>query len=960
MALRYKPIAPPAPKEKQNLLQTVFDLLSRGQYVSANTAKRFIDLAQNEYKGKPEEFLSSLWQGLKGGVTGEEKGDYTKILEDEFGVKGAGAKVGGFLGNLILDPLNLVSFGGLTKAGKLKGIATTAAKAGSKVDDVSKVGKFVNTLRKAGKPLDLADDIVDQVRMGDRALVQIAGKRLPVLPAKAEAAIMSAPGKAWGKIAQTPLGGAVHRMFSTKPLTEAGKEMQSIRKAVRDNPLRYQLGKVQEEGLDLSKRIQDLGKLGVDEKRIRDLVEMPNTSFIKSGQRLPSNIKPLHSKPNITSTSLSPRAYVHNVDKLVKQPQEVQNVVNDISRMLRETLEAERKVGIDTPELSSEFMEYIPRYFKNKPDKQLVGSAPRAYGLKHPSMKARKLRNITSREAVDAGFDFIENPALSTSMRRAYSEKAVANAKYLDELTKRFGKEAAEELPEGYRAIKQQSFFTPKGLRKTDPYLKKLDGKLFPEEVAREIEKEIVKAAPSELSKAVKPVLDAYDQGLSWWKAQTLPLFPSYHSRNLVGNVWQNYLNDVGIGNYVDSLKAQVGSSKLGDKLGLSKWLDKEIVTDTGQKLTLRDAMEQAKKTGALDTGFFNVDVGKSIEEGLTAPSLKQSLNPLSKNNAAIRAGRKVGSSIEDNARLANFLDKIKKGHVSEDAAAAVNKYLFDYGDLTDFEKQVMKRMFPFYTFTRKNIPLQLESLAKNPGKFATIPKAVNAIKDPNAPNQAFASDWIQENMGVPIRTADGEPAHLPLRSYLPAVQPLELANIGQLLGSMLTPAKLPLELATNKNFAFGEDIERTPGAQTNMLGLDMRNKAAHALRQLRPLSELDRTNPGNIFGALNSMLKGQGMNFKAERPHKVDAPGQDRAETYLTGLKQYKYDVQKGKSALIARSEREISNIKSEINYNRREASRLRSRGQVAAAMSYENRAKQLTEQLKQKQKELSQKMRS
>lgn len=957
MALRYTAVTPPK-KEKKNFLQTVFDLLSRGQYVSANIAKRFVDLFQNEYAGKPKEFLSSLWQGVKGGITGEEKGDYADILEKELGVKGAAAKIGGFLGNAFLDPLNLISFGGLTKAGKLKNIAAKAGKAGTKIDDVSKVGKFVNTLQDAGKSINLADDIVDQVRMGDRALVQIGGKRLPILPAKTEAAIMSAPKNLWGKITKTPIGEGIHRMFSTKPLTEAGQEMQKIRKAVRDNPLRYKLSKIQEEGIDLSKRIKDLEKLGVDEKRIRDLVEMPNAALIKSGQKIDlAKVKPLHTTLP-TSAKLRPRAYV-KFDRLAKQPQKVQDVVNDISRLLRETLEAERKVGIDTPQLSSEFMEYIPRYLKNKPDSKLIGSAPRAYGLNHPSMKARKLRNITSKEAIDAGFDFIENPALSTSMRRAYSEKAIANAKYLDELTKRFGKKASEELPEGYRAIKPQSFFTPKGIRKTDPYLKKLQGMVFPEEVAREIEKEIVRAAPSELSKAVKPVLDAYDRGLSWWKAQTLPLFPSYHSRNLVGNVWQNYLDDVGIKNYIDSLQAQVGSSKLGQKLGLDKWLNKQIITDTGQKLTLGEALEQAKKTGALDTGLFNVDLGKAIEDSMTAPSLKQALNPLSKNNVAIRVGRKVGGAIEDNARLANFLSNIKKGNVPEEAAEIVNKYLFDYADLTDFEKQVMRRIFPFYTFTRKNIPLQIKSLAKSPGKFATIPKAVNVIKDPNPPNQAFAADWIQENMGVPIRTAEGEPAHLPLKSYLPAVQPLELAQLGKLLGGMLTPAKLPLELATNKNFAFGEDIERTPGAQTNMLGIDMRNKVAHALRQLRPLSELDRTNPGNIFGAINSLLKGQGLDFAAERPHKVDAPGQDRAETYLTGLKQYKYDMQKGKNALVARSEREISSLKSEINYNRREASRLRSKGQVAAAMSYERRAKQLMEQLKKKQQELSQKMR-
>ena len=48
-------------------------------------------------------------------------------------------------------------------------------------------------------------------------------------------------------------------------------------------------------------------------------------------------------------------------------------------------------------------------------------------------------------------------------------------------------------------------------------------------------------------------------------------------------------------------------------------------------------------------------------------------------------------------------------------AAQEVKKSLFDYSDVSRFERDVLKRFMPFYTWTRKNIPAQLASLVKNP-----------------------------------------------------------------------------------------------------------------------------------------------------------------------------------------------------------------------------------------------------
>jgi hypothetical protein len=41
----------------------------------------------------------------------------------------------------------------------------------------------------------------------------------------------------------------------------------------------------------------------------------------------------------------------------------------------------------------------------------------------------------------------------------------------------------------------------------------------------------------------------------------------------------------------------------------------------------------------------------------------------------------------------------------------------FDYADLSDFEAQVLRRIVPFYVWSRNNIPLQVRAIMLEPGK---------------------------------------------------------------------------------------------------------------------------------------------------------------------------------------------------------------------------------------------------
>ena len=83
--------------------------------------------------------------------------------------------------------------------------------------------------------------------------------------------------------------------------------------------------------------------------------------------------------------------------------------------------------------------------------------------------------------------------------------------------------------------------------------------------------------------------------------------------------------------------------------------------------------------------------------------------------------GKYLSRVVENQARVANFMGNFKKTGVWSDAADHANKFLFDYGDLTKFQRNVMRLVFPFFTWNVKNVHLQFEMMQKSPHFYANF-----------------------------------------------------------------------------------------------------------------------------------------------------------------------------------------------------------------------------------------------
>jgi len=381
---------------------------------------------------------------------------------------------------------------------------------------------------------------------------------------------------------------------------------------------------------------------------------------------------------------------------------------------------------------------------------------------------------------------------------------------------------------------------------------------------------------------SVAKAIKAFDKVQNLWKAQVL-VAPSYHIRNEVGNLWNNFLANVGPDAYVKSTALQ-----------------KRMVTGALSKAD-EAVVEQMKKLGVIGTGQYGGDITQSIAEELGGASWA----PWKQNFGLYKGNRAIGSAIEDNAKIAHYLQKVGDGFNPKEAAESVKKYLFDYGDLTWGEQNILKRVMPFYTWTRKNLPLQIEQFFNQPGKFSNVGIAQRNIESGvETPDERYLNDYIKGN--TPMRWStneDGSTSYLLLGQWLPAASAVQmLSQNPKKLLEMISPVyKVPRDFINNQSFfkdTLGENqpIEKYPGEMKSFLGMDMGAKTANILRNIRVLSELDKLNPGKIFGGKDtpSMIPGGSQNRGAKQT--PDAPELTRWRDFLVGKTQT-YDPKNSKT---------------------------------------------------------------
>ena len=410
-------------------------------------------------------------------------------------------------------------------------------------------------------------------------------------------------------------------------------------------------------------------------------------------------------------------------------------------------------------------------------------------------------------------------------------------------------------------------------VKSTAPELK---GLYFNPQITKEIDT-IRKVFVSE--ELTQGFLQYFDTVQNFWKKWTLGPFPAYHFRNMIGNTWNNYLGGVSPTHMVEAGKIQLKHSR---KQALTSW-ERKII-------------KRAEALGVLERGWFGTVLGTEGAPTLTKKAGKWAVKPA-------EAGLRVGRQIENNARLAHFIDKVRKGWSYDEAALSVKKYLFDYSELTPFEINVMRRLMPFYCWSRKNIPLQIEHILKKPGKtIAPVEKVRRGLAMGAEPERKYLPEWLQERMAFRVGKPEaGKARYFPLESWLPIADVGKLARPMQAFMELVTPAvKLPVELLMNKSFYFDKPIRRYPEERKKMLGIPLPAKAEYGLRTVR------------IFNELNRLLE-------KPKPTAFEATAIDKWVRVLTGIKLYPQRISEMKRWSKYRVDQQIFELKKGYNRARR-----------------------------------------
>jgi len=439
----------------------------------------------------------------------------------------------------------------------------------------------------------------------------------------------------------------------------------------------------------------------------------------------------------------------------------------------------------------------------------------------------------------------------------------------------------------------------------------------FPSDIAKQIPRVVKDWTPG--TKSNNDMLKFYDRVLSMWKSSATIYRPGFHVRNLIGDVYMGMLDGViSVKPYKYALQVQrsMGAYQtMADvdrmvKMGLVK---RGVETPAPGKILFRNksgvpfTAEQiaavAHQQGLLEhfkTIEDIIDTGQQGGVSLTRPFAGK----------VQKFAGTVAEMQSHNARLAHFIDKVMKSSgkdlqkIFEEAARRSRKYHPSGIDLTQFEKTVLRRIIPFYSWIRKSTPVLLEGMVMKPGitvlpsKIGQTLQQIGGIEgtdrsDPFPVDQMFPS-WLRNEGIGPIALPDsflGKLSNQQPGGYVQAgvgVNPLasllaQFQDPSKTVGSSLTPAlQIPIELLTGKKIFTGEPITG-PDAKPGAFGEYISGQVP-------------------VFGALQG-ITGYGLGGQTNKSIKTDGGAQREAlVNWLTGLgikgtgayqKQARYEVQ-------------------------------------------------------------------
>jgi hypothetical protein len=708
-----------------------------------------------------------------------------------------------------------------------------------------------------------------------------------------------------GDVIIDPLKGeVVVPIFKTvKAAASTGADSIGLSSKLADNEL-YRTMVLKTGDTAEAKKLYDKYRFAKDKARVEN---------VRNAKSLNNEIKALSKQTDIPVNELKAKIF-QDIETGSLSDDAIGELEQRIVAQNRARLEQQQAAGIEVGDLGDTYMPHIATkeaddVLNNTGVKNFFGIRPSA---KTPQGVAREIdgtvAEINAKNIYGTSKFFQDDPAIALSVADFNAAQAIAGRKFLDDASQ-FGIKA-DIAPASYKTVQE------------------IPGLKFEPAVANQLSRSYKALTNQE---EINKFLKVYDGAQNWWKMWSLGVRPAYHAKNTIGNLWNSYLGGL------------TTPKPYGDAAAFQVKVAKNNLSGKIAGYPVDELYDAMMTRGVFGQGQYGGDIARRLEDQIQGGNR----NPftLSTSNPILQGGFKLGQTIEDNARIALFIDQLNKGANFDKAANHVRKYLFDYGDVSPFEQDVLKRLMPFYTWSRKNIPLQLEALATQPDKINKINLAINNIQQANQveqPDLSQVPSYIREQAPVYVGSdaAAGTVSAVPLANLIPTfdiaaitkflntetapegIQKGKLGNaLSTVMGGISPLIKAPLEYLANYDFFRKKTIQEFEGQNTDFLGVPMPVHLAKLASNIIVLNELDRANPGSIFGSrivdpitkevttLNSFL-----GLGTPREARTDLPEEQRLTQYLTGIRIFDIDMGQTEYRQVEQMKKDIGAIKARI----------------------------------------------
>jgi hypothetical protein len=222
-----------------------------------------------------------------------------------------------------------------------------------------------------------------------------------------------------------------------------------------------------------------------------------------------------------------------------------------------------------------------------------------------------------------------------------------------------------------------------------------------------------------------------YDSFIGTWKLGKVVWNPATHFRNMFSN------------------------SILLDLSGMDHLAQAKYMTTALNHIRKGSAEYNTAKQYFMRTSLVSGELFDDMLKGLDATKgqggFQQVIRTINSATGKVSyAPSQVYQAEEFMGKFMKYLQMREQGASVTAAVTEAEKWLFDYGDLAGWEKNIARRIMPFYTFPRKALPRVLEAAANRPHVVAKYPMIAKAMMQTSLYSLDIGEkDWafIEENL---------------------------------------------------------------------------------------------------------------------------------------------------------------------------------------------------------------------